>query len=93
MCIKAPINSQEFSQNNGPRFSLLDLGLSEVVLASLVLRVGLQQARSMSKSAERGAVPHVQVRKDISVKSFLQRNEKDRKHCEETAGLRETFGK
>lgn len=71
---------------------MLDLGLSEVVLASLVLRVGLQQARSMSKSAERGAVPHVQVRKDISVKSVLQRNE-DRKHCEETAGLRETFGK
>jgi len=69
--IKAPLNSPEFSQNNGPRFSLLDLGLSKVVLASSVLRVGLQQARSMSKSAERGAVLHVHVRKDATVKIIL----------------------
>lgn len=48
-----------------------DLGFSEVVLASLVLRAGLQQARSMSKSAERGAVLHVQVRKGASVKIIL----------------------
>lgn len=50
---------------------MLDLGLSKVVLASSVLRVGLQQARSMSKSAERGAVPHVHVSKDASVKIIL----------------------
>lgn len=73
---KAPINSQEFRQSHGPGFSLLGLGISEVILSSLVLRVGRQQARSISKAAEKGDVLHVQVRKDRSVKSFLQRNEK-----------------
>lgn len=74
--LKAPINSQEFCQSHGPRLSLLGLGISEVVLSSLVLRVGLQQARSISKAAEKGDVLHVQERKDRSVQSFLQRNEK-----------------
>ena len=55
---------------------MLGLGISEVVLSSLVLRVGLQQARSISKAAEKGDVLHVQERKDRSVQSFLQRNEK-----------------
>lgn len=74
--LKAPINSQEFCQSHGPRLSLLGLGISEVVLSSSVLRVGLQQARSISKAAEKGDVLHVQESKDGSVKSFLQRNEK-----------------
>ena len=55
---------------------MLGLGISEVVLSSSVLRVGLQQARRISKAAEKGDVLHVQERKDGSVKSFLQRNEK-----------------
>lgn len=71
MFIKAPTNSQEFSQSNGPRSSFLELGISEVVLSPLVLTVGLQQARSISKSAEKGDVPHVQVRKDTLVKIIL----------------------
>lgn len=54
---------------------LVGLGISKVVLSSLVLRVGLQQARSISKAAEKDVL-HVQERKDGSVKSFLQRNEK-----------------
>lgn len=73
--LKAPINSQEFCQSHGPTLSLLGLGISEVVLSSLVLRVGLQQARSISKAAEKDVL-HVQERKDGSVKSLLQRNEK-----------------
>lgn len=38
---------------------------------SLVLKVGLQQARGISKAAETGEVLHVQVRKDRLVKIIL----------------------
>lgn len=75
MFIKAPTTSQEFSQSNGPRFSLLESEISEVVLSSLGLEVGLQQARGVSKAAERGHVLHVQVRKDRSVKIILAEEE------------------
>lgn len=61
MFIKALINSQEFSQSNGPGFSWLELGISEVVLSSLVLRVGLQEASGISKAAERGDILHVHI--------------------------------
>lgn len=95
--IKAPINSQEFSHSNGPGFSLLELGISEVVLSSLVLRVGLPTSQGISKAAETGGVPQVQVRKDRSVKIILaeewEAKRRARKHCEEGSGLRGTFGK
>ena len=54
---------------------LVGLGISKVVLSSLVLRVGLQQARSISKAAEKDVL-HVQERKNRSVKSLLQRTKK-----------------
>ena len=74
--LKAPINSQEFCQTHGPRLSLLCFRISEVVLSSLTLKVGLQQARSISKAAEKRDVLHVQERKNRSVKSLLQRTKK-----------------
>lgn len=71
--------SHKFSRvlpSHGPRLSLSGLGISEVVLSPSVLRVGLKQARDISKAAEKGDALHVQERKDRPVKSFLQRNEK-----------------
>lgn len=71
--------SHKFSRvlpSHGPRLSLSGLGISEVVLSPSVLRVGLKQARGISKAAEKGDALHVQERKDRPVKSFLQRNEK-----------------
>lgn len=61
MFVKAPIISQEFSQSNGPGFSWLELGISEVAFSSLVLRVGLQEASGISQAAERGNVLHMRV--------------------------------